>query len=549
MRQDADAVKTGLQDIVSQGFIAFPMINFILAALPIATILFLMTKVRWGAARAGAAAWCVTAVIALFAFGTPIDMMIDAQVKGIMLALYILFIVWAALVLYFVAEEAGAIRTIGAAIRKLTDDRPLQVLIIGYVFASFLQGVSGFGIPVAVTAPLLLGMGFSPAISVAAPMIGHSWSVLFGNMATSFESLIGVTGIPGTELTHDAAIMLGISGFTCGAAVLWISGNFTTLRRRLVPLILIAGVMGVAQYFMTNYGVWTLGGLTAGICGLVTSIIVTRFWKPHPDDIAEETGNEGEQNMPLIEALTPYLVFIVIVCTATFVPPVKAFLSHPQVSLHFPALVTDLGWKIPPQSTKAIAFFGHPGALLFYTAVISFIFFSLRGRYGPGIVKRIGERTLKSGLPTSIGMVPVIGLALIMDHAGMTYALASGGAKAFSGAFALAFPLISPMIGALGAFMTGSTNNSNVVFGMFQRHTAELSGLPVALILATQATGAALGSMLAPSKIMVGCSTVGLAGKEGPVLSVVLKTGLFLTFLSGLMSLGFALLMHLHGGA
>ncbi|HBN51699.1 MAG TPA: L-lactate permease, partial [Thalassospira sp.] len=167
------------------------MTDFLLAALPIATILFLMIKANWGAARAGAAAWFVTVAIAMIAFGAPTDMVIIAQAKGVMLALYILYIVWAALILYFAAEEAGAIKTIGRAIRQLTDDRPLQLLILGYVFATFLQGVAGFGVPIAVIAPLLLGMGFSPVIAVAAPMIGHSWSVLFGNMATSFEALIG----------------------------------------------------------------------------------------------------------------------------------------------------------------------------------------------------------------------------------------------------------------------------------------------------------------------------------------------------------------------
>jgi len=522
------------------------MTDFLLAALPIATILFLMIKANWGAARAGAAAWFVTVAIAMIAFGAPTDMLIIAQAKGVMLALYILYIVWAALILYFAAEEAGAIKTIGRAIRQLTDDRPLQLLILGYVFATFLQGVAGFGVPIAVIAPLLLGMGFSPVIAVAAPMIGHSWSVLFGNMATSFEALIGVTGIPGTELTHYSAILLGLSGFTCGAAVLWLDGGFHTVRRRIVPLLLIAGVMGVVQYLMANYGVWTLGGLTAGIAGLVTSIIVTRFWKPHPDDVAETTEDD-HHHMPLIEALTPYLVFMVIVGIATFIPPVEDFLSGLRLTFDFPAVSTDLGWNIDAESAKPIAIFGHPGALLLYTAAISFAFFKIRGRYDNGIARRIWQRTVKGGLPTSIGMVPVIGLAIIMDHAGMTYALAEGGAALFSGSFAIAYPVVAPAIGALGAFMTGSTNNSNVVFGMFQRHTAELSGISTALVLAAQATGASLGSMLAPSKILVGCSTVGLSGKEGPVLSVVLKTGVLLTALCGFMALGLLLIAMIGG--
>ena len=137
------------------------------------------------------------------------------------------------------------------------------------------------------------------------------------------------------------------------------------------------------------------------------------------------------------------------------------------------------------------------------------------------------------GVPTSLGIVSMVGFAMIMDHCQMIYILAEG----ISNVFGSFYPLISPWIGLLGAFMTGSNTNSNVVFTALQQGTAQLSGLSVALILAAQTTGGALGSMIAPAKILVGCSTVGLSGKEWPVLKATLKYGFIITGIIGIITI------------
>jgi lactate permease len=123
--------------------------------------------------------------------------------------------------------------------------------------------------------------------------------------------------------------------------------------------------------------------------------------------------------------------------------------------------------------------------------------------------------------------------AMIMDQSGMTYLLAEG----VSQIFGKAYPVFASSVGTLGAFMTGSNTNSNVVFGMLQKQTAELAGLSIPVVLGAQTTGGSIGSMLAPAKILVGCSTVGLSGKEGPVLRTTLKYGVIITGLIGLLAL------------
>jgi lactate permease len=143
------------------------------------------------------------------------------------------------------------------------------------------------------------------------------------------------------------------------------------------------------------------------------------------------------------------------------------------------------------------------------------------------------QKTVQSGVPTSLGIVSMVCFAMIMDHCGMIVILAEG----ISRVFGSIYPFVAPWIGLLGAFMTGSNTNSNVVFGVLQQETAQLAGLSAALILAAQTTGGALGSMIAPAKILVGCSTVGLSGKEGPVLKATLRYGLVITGITGIITL------------
>ena len=171
-----------------------------------------------------------------------------------------------------------------------------------------------------------------------------------------------------------------------------------------------------------------------------------------------------------------------------------------MVRVEFPELSTSEGWVTPAESGRSINLFGHAGVLLFYSTVLSYLLFRWKGYYRPGAVERIARKTVRRAVRSSVGIATMVGMAVAMQHAGMTRALAEGVADAVGEAF----PLASPFIGALGAFMTGSNTNSNVVFGSFQQDAATLLGLNVLIILASQTAGAAIGSAFAPAKVIVG---------------------------------------------
>jgi lactate permease len=496
-----------------------------LASLPILTVLILMLRFRWGGAKAGAIGWIAALLVAAFRFGAGWQVLALAQLKGLLLTLFVLYITWAALILFRVADEAGALSAIGAGLPHLTPDRGLQALLLGWAFGAFLQGVSGFGVPVAVVAPLLVGLGFPPVAAVVIVSVGHSWAVTFGSLGSSFYALIGATGRSGEELAPWSAVMLGLACLGCGAGTLWAAGGRRTLRAGLAPLLVIGGVMAGSQFLAVTNGLWAIGGMVGGLAGLAVGVAWAR-WQARRE--IGSTGLAGHalpaqpKSMPLGWALFPYTLLIAIVLTAQLVPPARDLLGQVVIRVRFPELTTARGWVTPAGTGRTISVFGHAGALLTYAAIISYATFHKQGYYARGTARRIVQAVVRKATRSSLGIAAMVGMAVTMEHAGMTQQLADGVARVAG----TAFPLVAPFIGALGAFMTGSNTNSNVVFGGMQQHVATLLGLGPLVILAAQTAGGAVGSMFAPAKVIVGCSTVNLGGQEGPVLRAVMRYGL-----------------------
>jgi len=202
---------------------------------------------------------------------------------------------------------------------------------------------------------------------------------------------------------------------------------------------------------------------------------------------------------------------------------------------------TAIGYLTPAGYGRQIPIFRHAGAILLYSSIAAYLIYRKAGLYQPGALPRILTGTVRRVMSSSLGIAAMVAMAVVMSHAGMTETLALGLAQAV-GKF---FPIASPWIGAVGAFMTGSNTNSNVVFAMLQQRTAELLGYSVPWILAAQTAGGAIGSVVAPTKVVVGASTAGMAGKEGVVISVLLRyTSLLLVGLS----LVTILLLMIHSG-
>ena len=519
------------------------LLNWLLALSPIAAVLVLMVGFRWGGDRAGAVGWVAAMLVAWLGFGAGPEVLVDSQLRGLLLTLYVLYIIWMALLLYRVVDEAGAITVIGQGIVRLTAEPTMQLLLLAWAFGSFLQGVSGYGVPIAVVAPLLIGLGFSPVVAVATAAIGHSWSVTFGSVAASFQALMAASGLPGRELAPWSAFFLGVACFGCGIAAAWIFQGWRSVRRGWPALILMGGTMAGVQAALAVSGLWNLAGFGAGLAGLAVGAMVARLPRyQHPQsgtasatDKPTQAGGQGSNLPPLGLALAPYLLLIAAVAAAELWPWLNEVLNRVQIRVYFPELSTSYGWTTPAGLGRTTSVFGHAGALLAYVALAFYAVYWVTGYYArrPGVGRRILSRTVRSAVPSSIGIATMVGMALAMDNSGMVYVLAQGLGRAAGSLY----PLVAPFIGLLGAFMTGSNTNSNVVFAPLQQQAAELLQISVLLILGAQTMGGAVGSALAPAKLIVGCSTAGLVGQEGKVLKAILLPGLTIIGVAGVLAL------------
>jgi len=503
--------------------------NIALSFAPILVILLLMVGYRWGASRAGSAGYLTALVIAVLRFGAGAPLLAVAHVKALLLTFDVLFVIWTAFLLFRVADEAGAIKVIGQALPHLTADKGMLALMIGWAFASFLQGVGGFGVPVAVIAPLMGGLGFPPLSAVVIPSLGHSWSVTFGSLGSSFNAMMAATGLDWPLLAPYSALFLGISGLAVGLMVAHAAGGWEAVRRLVVPVLLLALAMGGVHYIAANIGLWNIASFLGGLAGLLVSYPLARRYRGQVDEGKPLDGRA------LGIAISGYGVLVLFTLGIQLIPAVRAALGGVRIHLEFPEVQTSLGYLTPAGSGRDIPVFRHAGAILLYASLVAYLIYKKAGWYSAGAPRRILSGTVRRVMSSSVGIASMVAMAVVMQHAGMTETLARGLAEGVGAAF----PLIAPWIGALGAFMTGSNTNSNVVFSELQMRTAELLGYSVALILAAQNAGGALGSVVAPTKIVVGASTGGMAGREGEVLrQMLLYTGLLVLLVSVMAGIG-----------
>lgn len=502
-------------------------INILLAALPVLAVLYLMVGRHWGGSKAGLAGWITAVLVSIFFFGAGGKLLLVAWGKAILLSLFVLYVIWMALLLYHTVNEAGNIAVIGQEMPALAQDRPAQALLVAWIFASFLQGATGFGVPAAIVAPLLVGMGFAPTTAVTMGLLGHAWAVTFGSLGSSFLSMIATTGQPGELLASPAAILLAVSGFGCGLGVLWLSGGMAAIRQRSLFLLVMTVIMGAAQWAIAMAGLWTVAAFGAGLVGLIVAIFYfTR--------LANGQARDDFNLQRLVRAFFPYILLIVIIVLGRIV--LQDSLDVVKLNYNFPEVATRFGWVTAAEPGRSVSLFGHAGALLLYTSLIILGWYHWRGgtfRAGgdAGYNGRIiWQKTRRGWVKPTIGVYTLVAMALTMQHAGMTQLLA----EALSANTGPVFPLLSPFIGALGAFMTGSNTNSNVVFGQLQMETAVVLNLSVPLILAAQTAGGAIGSLFAPAKVIVGVSTVEGAD-DGAVLKLATLYGLAIVLVIGLI--------------
>ena len=505
--------------------------SWLVAALPIIVLLFGILGLKWSTYKIGAVSWMVAAALALLFFGADLQLLLLACSKGLSLALYVLLIIWGAVLLYNIADLAGAISIIGRTIAKVTNDKLTLCLLLAWCFTSLLQGLAGFGVPVAVVAPILVIMGFSPMVAVSACLVGHSWSISFGSMGSSYNTIQLVTKIPGEVIGPMMALQFIIPIFATGVAVAHIYGGWKAVRQGAGLILLSGTVMSALLYVMNIIGMAQLASLGAAVGGCATTMIYARLRSSQAPTSTDAASSQEKPAMGFLTACFPYLTLIA-VSIVSQISAIKSALSRFAWGFDYPSLQTSLGYTVDEvKMYSKIQWFSHPAPVLLLSALIGYVVYVQAAKVNPSIMGKALTSTVKKCISTSVGIATMVMMALIMSDSGMTLLLAEGIGQVV-GAF---YPIFSPFIGVLGSFLTGSNTNSNIMFGMLQFETAQVLGKSGVIMAALQSVGGSLGVSISPSSIMMGATNVGLTGQEDKIMAVTLKYCIPITLLLGIV--------------
>lgn len=481
----------------------------LLAAAPILIVLALMLVANWSATRAGLAGLAAAAVIALVGFdfgaGGRVDPWGGVLAEASFITLGILWILWPVLALHDQQQHSGALDTLRDALATLSP-RPLpRALLVGWCFALFLEGAAGFGTPVALAAPLLVGLGVPALHAVVVALLGHSAGVAFGALGTPVATAAAVTGIDAGALAwrigllnlvtialamvfvlrvlRDAGPAFSVAQAPDGAR--WAGVAALAFA---VPATLIA--LGLGPELPT------LGGAMLG--GVLLAWAMARN-VASPTAAAAPLAMDTNRGPSVWRGLAPYAVLVILVLVTRMIPTVSEALRGFRIE-----------WQLWGRFEGAIVPLLHPGTLLFVALLlVAAAQRESRQRLAPSFAA--AARRL---LPVAMALLTMLCLSRLMLHAGMVNALQVAAAEAVGPAW----PLLAPALGALGSFVTGSATASNVLFASLQVQTANALGLSAPWIAAGQGVGAAIGNIVCPHNVVAGAAAVGLAGREAEIL-------------------------------
>ncbi len=402
-----------------------------------------------------------------------------------------MWIIFPALCIYELQARSGAFDTLKRGLARLGDNPRNVALIVAWFFALFLEGVAGFGAPVALAAPILVGLGFSPVRAVTLALIGHAAGVSFGAVGTPVLPQVAATGLSALELARPAGLLHAGLGIILVAFLVRLAADPPPRLREWID-----GTLAAFLFFAPFLALaWFVGPELPTVGGVVLAgtafALIIRHRTPAID--AKEPGG-----FSMLHAALPYLAVVVLVLATRLIPPVREAL---QLVLWDWTLLETFAGRIEPLY--------HPGTLLLVSSIIGGM---LRGRSVRDIAGA-AARAARRLVPIIIALLAMLALSRLMVHAGMIRSLAEAAA-----AMGPAWPFFAPFIGVLGTFVTGSATSSHILFSCFQEATATSLALPVATLQVAQNLGAAVGNMVCPHNIIAGGATVELAGREGEVL-------------------------------
>ena len=490
-------------------------LSFMVAILPIATVLVLLGILKrpaWQAAMAGLA---VGLLIAVTAWGVPVRIAVASALNGAVFALWpVMWIVINALLLYNVAVASGRFDAFRAwLVGHLPNDRRVVLIAIGFCFGALLEGIAGFGAPVAITASLLILCGFPALDALVFVLIFNTTPVAFGALGTPVTVLGAVTGLPAPALAAMVGRQLPFIAAVLPFYVMALYGGWRSIQA-LWPMLLVAGLsFGLAQFAASNYLDYTLTDVFAALGSLAVTLLFLQVWRPAADAEFTISHTPAESarpvSVPAWQGWMPWLLVTAIVIVWTYMK-IAAF---GQRAIHWPGLDNAVSITLYHDKPYAAVWNFQPlgsGTAILLAAIVTAFLVKLPAAE----FFRCAVRTIGQIWQAIVTVMLIVGLAYVMNYSGLAYTL--GLAVASTGH---AFILFSPFLGWIAVFLSGSDTSGNALFGNLQVVAARQLRLNPLLFAATNSAGGVLGKMISPQNIATGVCVTDLKGKEGAVLA------------------------------
>ena len=533
------------------------LLSALVAALPLVVLAVLLAVVRaapWKAAVAGAT---TAFALAWLVWRMPIGLAVAAFTHGMAFGLWpISWVVLNAVFFYNLTVASGDFDVIRRSLARLTDDRRIQALLVAFCFGALVEGIAGFGAPVAISAAMLAGLGFEPVAAAVLALVANTAPVAFGSIGIPVTTLGGllapILGRDVASTTRDLSAMVGrqlplFSLLVPAYLVVLLAG-----WRRMVevlPAVVTAGAsFALVQFAVSNFVGPELTDILSALASLAALALLLRVWRPRESWRGEGGGpapvERRDPTARVARAYAIYAILVVVVLAGQMAASaglknvkweapwpgsyeVRDGRAAPLVHREPPIVATTTPYPL----NYRLDFLTSAGTLVLAASGLAFLVMLAFGA-PPAAFGITFARTLRQLKLPIVTIAFILSIATVMNYSGMTSSMAL--ALAATGVL---FPFFSAFIGMLGVFLTGSDTSSNTLFGPLQATTAKVSGLDPILMAATNSSGGVMGKMISPQNLSVGAAGVGAVGREGEIFRRVIGHSLVLTSLMGLLAM------------
>lgn len=514
-------------------------LSALVAAVPVFVLLVLLGVLRKPAWLASLYGLGAAAVVALAVYRMHPSTLVSAVGYGAAFGLFpIGWVVFTAILLYNITVSTGKFQIVKDSVGSLTDDRRLQALLIAFAFGAFIEGAAGFGTPVAVSAAMLTGLGFSPFYAAGICLLANTAPVAFGSIATPILTLAGITSLPLDRLSAGVGRICAPVSLFVPAYLIFVMGGWRALRG-VLPAAAVCGVaFGGTQLLISNLIGPQITDILSSLAAIGSLVLLFKLWRPR-DEFQFDQHSSAHVVPPrhstadLLHAWGPYILLVIFVLLWGYKPLLAKF-NAVSLTFSWPGLHNTI-LRMPPVVSKPAPYgavytfnwLSAPGTACLFAAILSAILLGMSPARFLGALRDTGKQLLFAELT----IAAVLALAFLMNYSGATATLG----LAFSATGAM-FPFFSSLLGWLGVFLTGSDTAANALFGNLQVITAEKLNMNAVLMAASNSAGGVMGKMISLQSIAVASAATAMkAHDEGRLFRFTLRHSVLLATVTGLL--------------